>query len=64
MSQGTLQQLVERLAEQATLTVQWSESAKRVVADRGTPGVAFENLPLTDVLLALTEPRGLVVNLG
>lgn len=57
--QGTLAGLIDRLAAQARLKVEWAESARKVVADRGA-AVAFENLPLADVLLALTDPLGLL----
>jgi tetratricopeptide (TPR) repeat protein len=56
---GPLADLVERLATQAKVKVEWTEAAKKAVADSKVE-VAFDNQALTDVLLALCDPHNLV----
>jgi len=64
--QTSLPRLIQRLAERARLKVAWTEAASKVAATR-TATVAFEDLPvgdvLIDVILPLTDPLGLLATL-
>ncbi|HKI37921.1 MAG TPA: tetratricopeptide repeat protein [Gemmataceae bacterium] len=66
VSQGTLMPLIERMAERARLKVEWTDSAKKVAAERGA-AVAWQDLPVGDVLidliLPLADPLGLVATI-
>jgi tetratricopeptide (TPR) repeat protein len=56
---GLLSELLVRIAERSRLKLDQTEAARKAIAGRKVQA-AFENLPLADVLLALTDPLGLV----
>jgi tetratricopeptide (TPR) repeat protein len=56
---GLLSELLVRIAERARLKLEQTEAARKAIAGRHVQA-AFENLPLADVLLALTDPLSLV----
>ncbi len=66
LPQTSLPRLIARLAERARLKVEWTDEASKIAANR-TATVAFEDLPvgdvLIDVILPLTEPVGLLATL-
>jgi tetratricopeptide (TPR) repeat protein len=66
VSQGTLQELLERLAERARLKVEWSEAARKLAAERGA-ALTVDDLPVTDMLidvvLPLTDQVGLLATI-
>jgi hypothetical protein len=66
VSQGTLQELLERLAERARLKVEWSVAARKLAAERGA-ALTVDDLPVTDMLidvvLPLTDQVGLLATI-
>ncbi len=58
-----LTELLDRLGGLAKLKVEWGETARKLAADRSVR-LAFDNLALGDVLLALTDPLGLLATIG
>ena len=57
--QGPLGDLLERIAAQAKLKVEWTDIAIKAVNDRNVQ-VDFSDFRLPEVFLALTDPLGLV----
>jgi tetratricopeptide (TPR) repeat protein len=56
---ATVSAILESLAEQCGLKVQWTPQAQQQVAERST-AVLVESLPLYDILRALADPLGLM----
>jgi tetratricopeptide (TPR) repeat protein len=62
-AQSSLPSLLDRLAEQAHLRLEWSAAARRQVEERSLI-VALENTSLPETLRLLVEPLGLVWTLS
>ena len=56
-------EFLERLAEQSQLRLEWSPRASQQIAERSVV-VMVANLPLPDLLNAITDPLGLVWKIG
>lgn len=62
VAQMSLSGLLDRLAEQARLRIEWSAAARRLVEER-SPIVALEGASLSESLHLLVDPVGLVWSL-
>ena len=62
VAQMSLSGLLDRLAEQAQLRIEWSSAARRLVEER-SPIVALEGVSLPEALRLLVEPLGVLWSL-